>query len=427
MYLTGIRTYFRLRRNLKKSLDQLKVEQWQVFCNLVKYAYLNVPFYRDLYDRVGFSPNDLKTPDDLHSIPVTQKSMFQKADLKQVLAQGLTPEQLVRKRTSGSSGFPLIVYFTPEDRVYRTLLHLRILFANGMGFRDHMVQISDKRHIPDFRYKFQKLGFLPKDFIYCADGADQQLNVLTAMNPAVIYSYPSSLVLIANEVKRRGKCPIQPKFIFTTGELMHPCDRENIEEAFSVPPYDIYGIIEMGDVAWECPELNGYHLNVDSFLLEVLVDNHAAEPGEPGRLVITNLHSRAMPFIRYDVGDVITAPHDTLCSCGCNFPRIEILRGREDDWLYAADGKRISPMDITIARVTGIQQYRIIQKTYDYLIIEIVPGQSFNKDTLKDVKQHVGEVMGDGVHVAIHKVAQIPRQSGKLKSFFCEIEQPIHE
>lgn len=427
MYLTSISTYLRLRGNLRKSLDQLRVEQWQAFCDIVQYAYDNVPFYKRLYDHAGFLPNDLKTPDDVRSMPVTEKSMFQKADLNKLLAREFTPEQLVRKRTSGSSGFPLLVYFTPQDRIYRTLLHLRALFANGMGFRDHIVQISDKRHIPDFRYMFQKLGFLPKDFIYCADRADQLLNALTTMQPTVVYSYASSLVLIAHEIKRRGNCPITPKLIFTTGELMHPCDRQNIEEAFSVAPHDIYGIIEMGDLAWECSELNGYHLNIDSFLVEVLTDHHSAEPGEPGKLVVTNLHSRAMPFIRYEVGDIVTAPRDAPCSCGCNFPRIEILQGREDDWLYGADRRRISPMDITVARIKGVTQYRITQKKYDYLIVEIVPGQGFSKDTLQGVREHVSEAMGAGVHVEVTKVDEIPRQSGKLKSFFCEIKQPIHE
>ena len=49
MYLTGIKQYLQLRNNQKKSLDQLKAEQWMGFRRIVKHAYLNVPFYRDLY------------------------------------------------------------------------------------------------------------------------------------------------------------------------------------------------------------------------------------------------------------------------------------------------------------------------------------------------------------------------------------------
>ena len=409
------------------NLDQLKTEQWRAFRNLVEYAYLNVPFYRDLYDAAGFHPKDLKTEKDLLGMPVTKKGMFQEAGLGALLARGYSAEELVSKRTSGSSGFPLYVYFTPQDHVYRTLLHLRGLFANGLGFRDHIVQISDKRNIPDFRYSFQKLGFLPKDFVYCADRPDQLLGALVELKPDVVYGYTSSLVLIAQEVKRRGYCPIKPKLIFTTGELVYPEYRQNIKEAFGVAPRDIYGIIEMGDVAWECPEANGYHVNIDSFLVEVIVGDRCAQLGESGRLIATNLHSQAMPIIRYEVGDMLTAPHDGLCSCGCNFPRIDIVQGREDDWLYTADGRRISPMDITVARVKGVKQYRIVQKQYNHVIVEIVPGQGYNEDTLNGVKQHVSESMGEGVHVEVKETDRIPLQAGKLKSFFCEIEKPLHD
>ena len=189
MYMTGIRTYFQLRRNLYKSLDQLTAEQWQKFCSLVRHAYHNVPFYQDLYNSAGFSPNDLRTPDDVVSVPITQKSMFQQENLNRLLAQGFAPEKLLRKRTSGTSGSPLTVYFTPENRVYRTLLHLRILFFNGMKLMDQMAQISDNRDFPEYRYLFQKLGFLPKEFVYAADPPEKQLELLKQINPSVIYGY----------------------------------------------------------------------------------------------------------------------------------------------------------------------------------------------------------------------------------------------
>lgn len=427
MYINALRTYFRLMNNLKRPLSELKDRQWRAFCDLVAFAYEHVPLYRDLYDQAHFSPASLKDPSDITLVPPTRKEMFQQVEPDQCIAREYQLAQLVKKRTSGSSGFPLIIHYTPEDRIYRTILHLRILFANGMGFRDRMVQICDKRHVPDFRYKFQKLGFLPKDFIYCADRAEYLVDAMTAMNPAVIYSYTSSLALIAHEVKKRGTRPIQPKLIFTTGELMNPYDREIIEQAFSVPPHDIYGIVEMGDVAWQCAELNGYHVNIDSCLPEVLVDGRPAHVGESGRLVITNLHSWAMPFIRYEVGDVMTVPDDAPCPCGCNFPRISIIQGRQDDWLYAVDGRRISPLDVTVARVAGVQQYRIIQKTCDHVVVEVVPGMNFNTETLPGVQQHMREIVGSGVHVDVRKVDEIPRRSGKIRSVFCEIKQPVHK
>ncbi len=421
MYLTGIKTYLNLKNNLTRPLDELKAEQWRTFKNMVSYAYQRVPFYRKLYDEAGFSPDQLRELSDLRLVPRTNKALFQEADPEELIAVDFKLSKLHRKRTSGSSGSPLNVYYTAEDRIYRTLIHLRILFHNGMTFRDKMVHISDSRNVPSFRYAFQKIGFLPKDFIYAADPGDQQLVQLARIKPAIIYSYASSMVLLSSEIEKFGNCPIHPKLVITTGELLNPDDRELINQAFCVKLRDIYGLVEMGDVAWQCPEINGYHLNIDSFLTEFLDNGEPVKAGQPGRLCITNLHSRAMPFIRFDVEDVLTAPHEEPCPCGCTFPRIDVLQGRADDWLYSADGKRISPLIFVIASIPGVQQYRMIQKALDLLIVEILPGPGFAEETLKRAVDHVVEVMGPGIRVEAVKVDSISQQAGKMRRVISEI------
>lgn len=423
MYLNALNTYVRLKGNLKKPLQALKAEQWRAFRDLVRFAYERVPFYKDLYSQAGFSPDSLNDPSDLTAVPATRKEMFQQASLDHILAEEYHTDSLVRKRTSGSSGSPLDVYYTPEDRIYRTLLHLRIFFHNGMRFRDRMAHISDSRNVPDWRYGFQRLGFLPKEFVYAADPPHLQLEQLAAIQPAIIYSYASSMVLLSSELEKHGECSIRPKVIFTTGELLNRSDRELIERAFESPVRDIYGIVEMSDVAWECSAGEGYHLNIDSFLPEVLVDGRPAQPGESGCLVITNLHSRAMPFIRYEVGDLVTVPNEAICPCGCAFPRISIVQGRADDWLYRGDGTRVSPLIFVIASIKGVQQYRMIQKAYDHLIIEILPGPGYSETTLQDVRDHVLDVMGQNMRIDVDLVDSIPRQSGKMRRVISEIEQ----
>jgi len=424
MYWTGLKTFYQLRRNLRMPLQVLKARQFQALRQLVEFAYRCVPFYTKLYDETGFSPMQLKEPDDVALIPTTRKALFQQAPLEDAIASEHDVEKLVRKRTSGSSGSPLIVYYTPEDRIYRTMLHLRILFHNGMGLRDRMAHISDSRHSADWRYGFQKLGFLAKEFVYAADPPEKQLEVLQTINPDVIYSYASCLVLLAAEIEKRGACPIRPKLVFTTGELLNADDRMRINRALSVQLRDIYGIVEMGDVAWQCPALDGYHLNIDSFYVEVDADGKPGSPGETGRLIITNLHSRALPFIRYQVGDIVTAPEEKPCACGCTFPLIQVLQGRADDWLYSADGKRVSPLIFVVASIPGVQQYRMIQKAYDHLIVEILPGQGFTQQTLAKAKEHVQQVMGAGLRVAVLQVKEIPRDpSGKMRRVISEIKK----
>lgn len=421
-YWTGLKTYYTLSRNLRKPLEVLQSRQFRALCKLVGHAYRNVPFYRRFYEEAGFSPEQLRKPEDIERIPKTRKLLFQQANESELIADNLNQQQLVGKRTSGSTGSPLNVYYTPEDRIYRTILHLRILLHNGMSLRDRMAHISDSRHSADWRYGFQKLGFLSKNFVCAADPAERQLADLERIHPDVIYSYASSLVLLAQEVARRGKNSIHPKLVFTTGELLNSTDRQLVNEVFGVQVKDIYGVVEMGDVAWQCPALSGYHLNIDSFFAEIETDSGSALPGEAGRLILTNLHSMAMPFIRYEVGDVVTTIQPEACACGCTFPRIGVVQGRADDGLFTADGRRISPLIFVVASIPGVQQYRMIQKALDFLWIEIVPGAGFTLETLSQVADHVREVMGGGMRVEVRQISEIPKDpSGKMRRVVSEI------
>lgn len=423
MYWTGLKTYWTLRRNLTLPRETLYQRSWEAFCNLVGYAYQNVLFYRQLYDDAGFRPDQLKSPADLPRVPTTRKKLFQGAELSQLLAKGQDPERLIHRHTSGSSGEPLQVYYTPADRLYRTMLHLRILFHNGMTWRDRMAHLSDRRYAPDFSYSFQNLGFLRKDFISVAEPEAEQLERLAQIHPTVIYSYASNMVQLAAEVESGGRNPIHPKLIFTTGELLPPADRERINRVFSTKLRDIYGLVEMGDVAWQCSHVEGYHVNIDSFMIEIDAGGRPARSGESGKLIITNLHSHVMPFIRYEVGDVMTAPHGRPCSCGCSFPRLDLLQGREDDWLYLPDGKRLSSMVFVVATISGVKQYRIIQKALDYLQVEVVPGSNFTAATLKRVQEHVAGFTGPTMRIEVLRVEAIPKQAGKIRSVIQEVER----
>lgn len=410
-----------LEKNLKRSSSQLRKEQWVKFCNIVNFAWLRVPLYQRHFEKAGFHPSALISFDNIRNIPKIQKTTLQLAELSDCIANIYKLSQLVKGRTSGSSGHPLDVYYTKEDWIYRTLIHLRILLSNGMKFRDKIAHISDTRHLSDFKYFFQRLGFLSKAFVFIGDDAYLQLRKLSRIRPSVIYSYPSNMTLLADAIKAMPICPIKPRMIFTTAELLTMEDRQIIESTFHAPLYDIYGAVEMGDIAWQCPYQNGYHVNIDSFLIEVETDGRPSLPGEPGNLVITNLHSMAMPFIRYELNDIVTVPEEESCPCGCTFPRIRVLNGRSDDWLYTADGKRVSPLVFVIASIPGVGQYRVLQKAYDHLIVEILPGRDFNKHTLNLVRDHVIDVMGTNQRIEVRRKEHIPRESGKIRRVISDI------
>ena len=107
---------------------------------------------------------------------------------------------------------------------------------------------------------------------------------------------------------------MRPRLIFTSGELLDPATRRAIEDGFGAPVFDIYGCTELKEIAWECPAHAGLHLNADWILLEV------DPPGSAGKILVTPLYSRAMPLLRYEVGDTgWSCPAAALAGAACRW------------------------------------------------------------------------------------------------------------
>lgn len=107
---------------------------------------------------------------------------------------------------------------------------------------------------------------------------------------------------------------------------------------------------------------------------EVIADSVAGAYGgecAKGRIVVTSLSNNAMPFIRYDIGDK-GAILNKKCSCGCNYPVLELYGGRQNDFVLLKDGGRLSPyifvgmIDRLNAVTDGaVLQFHFAQRAYD--------------------------------------------------------------
>src|SRR4030067_3552925 len=238
----------------------------------------------------------------------------------------------------------------------------------------------------------------------------------------------SSIKLLALRIKESGNTDIHPRMIFCASELLEPGDRELINSTFGHSLCDVYGTVEMGDFAWECPAHEGHHIDINNLVVEFVKDGKDAAPGEEGKVVCTGLHSFAMPFIRYEVGD-ICVPLNKTCACGRNLPLMSMIRGRADDFITLPDGRCVSPLMFEIPSILGVAQYRIIQKTIDKLLVQVVPSNGFSKDARYKVRQHVRwaarKITGNNVmNVEVEIVESIPKDpsSNKIRRVISEIK-----
>jgi phenylacetate-CoA ligase len=411
------------RKNTRLPKDRLDAIQCDKLRRLVQHAYENVPYYRDLLSAAGVKPDQIRNTADLGKIPTTSKLTLQSLNPGDQLVQNAMKEGTISDVTSGSTGIPLKVCFSREDYDIRSIIFIRSFMEMGYKLSDRQAIVCDTRFLSNHRYWFQNLGIFRKLYIPVQSSLDHQIRALREYNPDHIHGYARSLALIAEEMLRQNITDVAPSLVCTGAELVSRKTRETINRAFHVDMLDMYASIESGLIAWECAECRRYHINSDGLVVEFLRNGKPCLPGEPGMVVITNLHSYAMPIIRYEIGD-IGIPSADLCSCGRALPLMEILEGRIDDMVYTPSGKVISPNSITNAleAAKGIAQFRVIQKTREQLKVLFVPDASGLENVSIIVQRLLEELVGPDMRIDIQSVESLPREyTGKIRAVICEL------
>jgi len=96
------------------SRDGLKQLQGERLVTLVNRVYSRVPFYRDLFDKAGVKPEDIKGLDDLPKLPYSYKRNLRDTYPFGMFAVPL--KEIVRLHaSSGTTGKPTTVGYTRND------------------------------------------------------------------------------------------------------------------------------------------------------------------------------------------------------------------------------------------------------------------------------------------------------------------------
>jgi phenylacetate-coenzyme A ligase PaaK-like adenylate-forming protein len=168
------------------------------------------------------------------------------------------------------------------------------------------------------------------------------------LNVDALLAPPDVLRLLAGTLGRRlGRY----RAFFSSYERLDRETRAFIEAESGVPLFDIYGASEVGVViAFEC-ERGSLHVNDDYVVVEIVDElGRPVPPGEQGLILVTDLLNRAMPLIRYQLGDV-AAQSEGSCPCGRVLSRISGIDGRALDTVATANGREIPARDVLDALV----------------------------------------------------------------------------
>jgi phenylacetate-CoA ligase len=258
---------------------------------------------------------------------------------------------------------------------------------------------------------------------------DRFAAMLRRRPPSLLFGHAHSLYLLADFLRYRGGAPIRPRGIISSAMVLHDWERRVIEQQFGCPVTNRYGCEEVSLIACECERHDGLHVNADAIYLEVLrCDGTPATAGEAGMVVVTDLTNRAMPILRYQVGDMAVAS-DRACPCGRGLPLLDRVEGRVADYVVTPRGELISGISLTenfAVMVPAVVQWQIVQEEIDRFLFRIVRGPDFSERTLEVIRGLVAERFGPEVGYECEFVQRIATEaSGKYRFCISKVENPF--
>ena len=414
------------------SVEQIRAWQSEKLVKQVKHAYDNVPYYRDLMDKKGVKPEDVRSIDDLHKLP-----FISKYDLREAYPYGflaVDKSEVVRiQSTSGTTGRRVIAFYTQHDVDLWEECCARAIVAAG-GDKNDVVQVAYGYGLftggAGLHGGSHRVGSMTLPM--SSGNTERQIQFMQDLGSTILCCTPSYAAYIGEVLKNMGLKPnkdIQLKAGIFGAEPWTEEMRRGIEKSLGIKAYDIYGLTEISGpgVAFECSEQKGMHINEDHFIAEI-IDPDTGEvlpEGTKGELVFTCLDKEAFPMIRYRTRDICVLKREK-CSCGRTFIKMAKPMGRSDDMLIIR-GVNVFPSQIeTVLLEQGYQpNYRIEVDRVDNndtldVFVEVTSDDI--SDTVKDITvkekelaMAIRNMIGIGAKIHLVPIGSIERSEGKAK------------
>lgn len=339
-------------------------------------------------------------------------------------------EFLIPESTSGSSGFPIVIYKTKIERFQLAvdLWSKRKLIDDRVNQNNMFCLI----HLPHNQEKIIKdtRNLHP-------DAIQQVLDHLIRNKPLLLHSTPSDLIKYAEYIINNNVDLKDWKlaFIESNSEVLTESDRQLIENTFQTKVVNAYGSREVWSIGYEC-KAGVLHLSDNVHVEIVALDSNnilGVDHDEYGEVVITSLVLKEYPFIRYRMGDLAKLKTSTCC-CGSKNHIIELHNARKINLIHQVESSNKITNGVSLFKgvlwdmlskgYSGINRYKVIQsesKLFEvYIVFEGEISQNFTKDFSEFSKRRLEQ---DDITILIKKVDNDHEIfNGKSYSFISKIK-----
>jgi len=394
---------------------------------LILHSYENVPYYQNIFDKIGIVNNGKVILSRFHEIPILTKDILRK-HRRILLSRDYNKRKWYDSSTGGSTGEPV--------KFVQDLSYKKWCDATNKYYFQEMLNINE--------CNIKKIIFWgsPRDLSKGKIGVNAKINnwlknivildcfrmndkdmesyieIINTYKPDLIRGFTGSLFELAKFAERNNLKIYKPMKIVGSAETLTNEMREKIESAFGTKLYDFYGSRETASIAGECKDGLMHIFSFNHYIEIVDQNNNPVVEGQNGRIIITNLHNYSMPFIRYEIGDMAILG-SKKCTCGNFLPCIKKLYGRIEEQFIRKDGTIVTGLFFVhllgvLLNKDYIKKYQIIQEDYNKIRIFAVIDKGLPENEKTEIEQKIKSQMGTECKFKWDFVDDIPKtQSGK--------------
>ena len=403
--------YEGLKESESFSAGQLRDMQWQRLQSAIACAYDNTAYYRCLFDSLKLKPADIKSPDDLQTIPVTEKATVRNEFDNLINRSSGGPS--VTYRNGGSTGEPVRIRQSKKALATYTAAQLRGRSWLGLSPGDRVGSIwgaplnRTGRMLASVRSRLLNRTQLSA-FNVTDNTIIRAFRKMRRNRIQCIYGYASSIVFFSRFLESEGVSPeeLQLRAVITTSDMLLDDQKEFLESFWNCPAAGEYGAGEAGVIAHECEKRN-LHITQENVYLEIV----------EGEVIVTSLVNQAMPILRYRLNDCAALKPGT-CDCGRAHAMLANIQGRDADIIQLPDGRSLHSTAFCHVNRTleekgqEVYYFQIVQESLNNIRLFAVPGPSGD---IASFAKSVQELVGN-VDMEVEQVSEIQKtKSGKIR------------
>ena len=375
-----------------------------------------MPFYEGTLPNEEFDVRLLDSLDQMNRLPLLSKDDVRQNIHFRMFADTHKKKEMHRIKTSGSTGEPFICYADRFQLEMRLATTLRAYEMAGWQFGDRQLRLwhqtigMSKSQI--VREKIDSF-LMRRKFVPAYELTAKKIVLLMRkierFKPVVIDGYAESLNFIATLATTQSSW--RPNAIVSSAQELTQHTRVSIESTFNTKVYDKYGSREFSGIAYQCGWGENYHVQDESYIVEILIDGRTALPGEVGEVVVTDLNNYSTPMIRYRIGDLALAVEQVDCPCGRAHSQIGKIYGRTQALVYCLNGVWLPGTFFAHFFKEydfAIKHFQIYQADESGFVLRLVTDQHFVAELGDQIIFKLKRFTGEKTNITIERVENIP-------------------